>query len=154
MSTGFTKKKIYIYKKRKNFNRHALSHYHPEVVKFTEQSTILITCTRCFRQILKIYLRNLMDIFCSTSVRSKAVQNSSKLIIWSPSRSASRMVRSAILFSCSSLSKQQCMYTTHYWQKTRCLCYQVWHLSTTSSTSIQCYNEVSLSEIHDFQNLD
>lgn len=46
-----------------------------------------------------------MDIFCSTSVRSRAVQNSWNEIIWSPSRSASTIVLSAMLTSCSSLIK-------------------------------------------------
>lgn len=50
-------------------------------------------------------LRNRMDIFCSTSVRSRAWQNSSKQIIWSLFVSASRIVRSAMLVSCSSLEK-------------------------------------------------
>ena len=48
---------------------------------------------------MKIQLRKRIDIFCSTSVRSRALQNSWNEIIWSPSLSASTMVRSAILIS-------------------------------------------------------
>ncbi|KAL2712959.1 hypothetical protein V1478_017550 [Vespula squamosa] len=48
---------------------------------------------------LKIILRNLIDIFCSTSVRSSTLQNSSKDIIPSPFSSASTIVRSAMLFN-------------------------------------------------------
>lgn len=48
-------------------------------------------------------LRKRMDIFCSTSVRSRAWQNSSKHIIWSLLVSASKIVRSAMLVNCSSL---------------------------------------------------
>ena len=44
-----------------------------------------------------------MDIFCSTSVRSKTLQNSSKEIRLSLFSSASMIVRSAIDISCSSL---------------------------------------------------
>lgn len=48
-----------------------------------------------------------MDIFCSTSVRSRAVQNSWNEIIWSPSLSASTIVLSAMLTSCSSLENNK-----------------------------------------------
>lgn len=44
-----------------------------------------------------------MDIFCSTSVLPKALQNSSNEIIWSPLLSASTIVLSAIEVSWSSL---------------------------------------------------
>lgn len=44
-----------------------------------------------------------MDIFCSTSVRSRALQNSSNDIMPSPFSSASSIVRSAMLVNCSSL---------------------------------------------------
>lgn len=47
--------------------------------------------------------KNLMLIFCSTSVLDKALQNSWNEIIWSLSSSASRIVRSAMLVNCSSL---------------------------------------------------
>lgn len=58
-----------------------------------------------------IQLRNLMDIFCSTSVRSNALQNSSNDIIPSPFSSASTIVRSAMLVNCSSL---QYIYMSYF----------------------------------------
>lgn len=48
-------------------------------------------------------LRKRIDIFCSTSVLSNARANSSNDIIWSLFVSASIIVRSAMLDSCSSL---------------------------------------------------
>ena len=50
-----------------------------------------------------VQLRNRIDIFCSTSVRSRTLQKSSNEIKPSLSSSASMIVRSAIEFNCSSV---------------------------------------------------
>ena len=57
----------------------------------------------CNRNKASHQLRKRMDIFCSTSVLSRELQNSWNEIIWSPSLSASTIVRSAMLTNCSSL---------------------------------------------------